>query len=198
MRMRGGEGEWAVAYHGTAMQVVPLIIKNGFIVGKGQGAVDAPDVRTGAKCGKGIFCTPNLTTVECYANGNEDGGSEQKEAAATVDGHTLFFALQCRVRPGAIRRPERHFAKNNDEEVMGIDGTFEWVINRPEDIRPYGVLVRSKEGSDHRTLGSLINGDAWNREHKPLPRGHFDRIPGCGATKHELDRSFAHARRNLL
>merc|ERR1712110_205748 len=40
MRMSGGEGEWAVAYHGTGMNVVPLIIQNGFIVGKGQGAVD--------------------------------------------------------------------------------------------------------------------------------------------------------------
>jgi len=197
MRMSGGDGEWAVAYHGTAMKIVPLIIKNGFLVGSGQGARNSEDVRTGETCGKGVYCTPNLTTVECYANGNEDGGSEQKEAAATIDGHTLYFALQCRVRPGAIRRPIRNFAKHNDEEVMGIDGTFEWVINDPADIRPYGILVRSKEGADHRTLATLINGDAWNKEHKPLPRGSFDHIPGCSATPEELDHSYELARKNL-
>merc|ERR1719198_2149541 len=138
------------------MGVVPLIVKNGFKPGTGQGARNCTDVRTGAKVGSGIYCTPNLTTVECYANGNEDGGSEQKQAAATVDGHTLFFALQCRVRPGAIRRPERHFALNNDEEVMGIDGTFEWVINDPNDIRPYAILVREKDYHEHRKLYEMI------------------------------------------
>ena len=36
-------------------------------------------------------------------------------------GHTLFFAFQCRVRPGAIRRPKWTYAANatnNDEEVI--------------------------------------------------------------------------------
>ena len=47
-----------------------------------------------------------------YANGSEDAASENKESAATIDGHTLFFALQCRVRPSAIVRPDRHFARN--------------------------------------------------------------------------------------
>jgi len=192
----GGKG-WAVAYHGTAMKIVPLIMKNGFKVGSGQGAKDCKDVRTGEKCGDGVYCTPNLTTVECYCNGNEDGGSEQKEAAATIDGHTLFFALQCRVRPGAIRRPDRHFARNNDEEVMGVDGVFEWIVNRPEDIRPYAILVRDKEGSDHRTLGQLIGNFRWNKDHKPLPQGSFDKIPGAAGTKEEIAKSYAHATKAL-
>ena len=98
-------------------------------------------------------------------------GSEQKQeakdAAASCDGHTLFFALQCRVRPGAIVRPDRHFARNNDEEVMGIDGVFEWVINNPDDIRPYGIFVRDKEGSDHRSLGSLIDMSVVDKPPRP-------------------------------
>ena len=31
--MAGEDGEWAVAYHGTAMKTVPLIIDNGFRAG---------------------------------------------------------------------------------------------------------------------------------------------------------------------
>ena len=30
LKMDGGPSEWAVAYHGTAMKVVPLIVKGGF------------------------------------------------------------------------------------------------------------------------------------------------------------------------
>ena len=26
---------------------------------------------------------------------------------------------------------------NNDEEIMGIDGVFEWVVENPADVRPY-------------------------------------------------------------
>merc|ERR1712151_562959 len=104
-----------------------------------MGAYNRIDTRTGKLVGKGVFCTPNLKTVECYSNGAEDEGSEQKEKAATVGGKTLFFALQCRVNPAAIRRPDRHFSRNNDEEVMGIDGCFEWIINDPKDIRPYAI-----------------------------------------------------------
>lgn len=198
LRMDGSPDEWAVAYHGTAMSIVPLIVRGGFRVGTGQGAKHSKDVRTGGDVGCGVFCSPNLTTVECYANGSEDGGSESKDkAAATVDGHTLFFALQCRVRPSAIRRPDRHFARNNDEEVMGIDGVFEWIINNPDDIRPYGILVRDKNTCDHRRLGELIGkvgGEhRWNIEHKPLPIGSFDHIPGRHADPQQIQDSYLRA-----
>jgi hypothetical protein len=200
MKMSGEEGEWGVAYHGTAMKIVPLIVENGFKVGTGQGAKNCNDVRTGDLVGTGVFCTPNLTPVECYANGNEDKGSEQKEAAATVDGKTLFFAFQCRVNPKAIRRPDRRFARNNDEEIMGVDGVFEWIINNPKDIRPYGVLVREKEGCDHLTLSSLIANDAWNKEHKPHKLGSFDNVKGkdtSAAHLEQLKRSHKQATKEL-
>ena len=136
---------------------------------------------------------PNLTTVECYANGNEDGASDNKDAAVEIDGHTLFFAFQCRVRPSAIRRPSRFFSLNNDEEVMGPEGVFEWVVNSPEDIRPYGILVRDKEGADHRRLRELIGKRRWNLDHKPYPLGYFDRIPGSIHNPAEVRRSHAQA-----
>jgi len=196
--MEGKEGEWAVAYHGCAMAVVPLIMKGGFRVGTGQGARNCIETRTGRKVGDGVYCSPNIRVVECYANGNEDGASENKTDAVTVDGRTLFFAFQCRVRPGAINRPDRHFARCNDEEVMGIDGVFEWIINNPDDIRPYAILVREKEGSDHRSLGQLIGNKNWNKNHKPLPFGSFDKIPGRIANPKEIQDSYLRAQKALL
>merc|ERR1740122_503316 len=69
----GADGEWAVAYHGTPFHIVPKIIKEGFIIGTGQGADSegSIDSRDKKKVGKGVYCTPNLTVVECYSNGEE-------------------------------------------------------------------------------------------------------------------------------
>lgn len=148
--------------------------------------------------GPAFFCTPNLTTVECYANGNEDTSSQQTQSATTIDGHTLFFALQCRVRPSAIIRPDRHFARNNDEEVMGLEGVFEWMVNDPKDIRPYAVLVRDKAGSDHRALATLISEGKWNRDHLPLKFGSFDHIPGRKAPHGQIQKSYLAAQAALV
>merc|ERR1712130_657338 len=101
-----------------------------------------------------------------------------------IDGHTLLFALQCRVNPKAIRRPDRDFARNNDEEVMGLDGVFEWIISDPRDIRPYAILVREKAASDRRPLSALLN--RWNKDHLPLRSGSFDHIPGRTASDAEI------------
>ena len=199
MDMSGEPGEWAVAYHGTAMKNVPLIIDNGFRAGQHfQVPLGNPDTRTGDPIGAGaIFCTPNLKIAESYSNGNEDGGT-MGTPAAEIDGHTLFFAFQCRVRPSAIRRPERPHSTNNDEEVMGPDGVFEWVVNSPDDIRPYGILVRDKAGADHRTLQELIMPwGKWNKEHKPRPLGFFDNIPGSTHDPAQVRRSHAHAVSNI-
>mmetsp|Transcript_35525 Transcript_35525/g.79649 ORF Transcript_35525/g.79649 Transcript_35525/m.79649 type:complete len:312 (-) Transcript_35525:42-977(-) len=199
MGMDGEPGEWAVAYHGTAFGTVPKIIKSGFKSGTGQGAKECFDTRTGRKVGSGVFCTPNLTVAECYANGREDRGSEQKSMAVTIENRTLYFALQCRVRPEAIRRPHRHYAFCSDEEVMGIDGAFEWVINDPDNIRPYGVLVMEKDPDSHRTLGSLIKGTQWQEDHKPAPYPDYwnERVPGRSAPLAEIQHSWDWVRREL-
>ena len=76
---------------------------------------------------------------------------------------------------------------------MGPEGVFEWVVNSPEDIRPYGILVRDKEGADHRRLGELIGNRRWNLDHKPYPLGYFDRIPGSIHDPAEVRRSHAQA-----
>lgn len=66
---------------------------------------------------------------------------------------------------------------------MGIDGTFEWVINNPKDIRPYAILVRDKEGADHRRLKELImpmkpHPPRWNQVHKPLQFNSWKHVEG--------------------
>lgn len=161
-------GDWAVAYHGCPLKVVPKILETGFRPGPLQGTKNCNDCRTGEEVGTGIFCSPNIAVCECYSNGEE---GKNKGAACTVrctDGkkRKLFVAIQCLVNPARIRRPIRTFAKCNDEEVMGVNGVFEWVINNPDDIRPVAVMVRDMEDSEHRNLKDLV--ETWNEEHKPL------------------------------
>ncbi|CAE8634497.1 unnamed protein product, partial [Polarella glacialis] len=177
MQMDGKPGEWAVAYHGTKFDAVPKIIRGGFKIGPRQGAewCKLSDTRTSRPIGKGIYCTPNLKVVECYANGEE---AQTGTPPVKIEGHTLFFVLQCRVRPGAIRRPNNHvYTKtNNDEEVMGIDGVFEWVVEDPADIRPYAVLIRDKESiAHHDKLGDVA--------------GYFARFRLCGGVGLKNDTS---------
>merc|ERR1711959_413620 len=78
------------------------------------------------------------------------------------------------------RRPKWTYeaeATNNDEEVMGIDGVFEWVVEHPMDIRPYAVLVRDRESiANKRTILEMAE-DAING-HRAMQPGRFDCIPG--------------------
>mmetsp|Transcript_35526 Transcript_35526/g.79652 ORF Transcript_35526/g.79652 Transcript_35526/m.79652 type:complete len:430 (-) Transcript_35526:138-1427(-) len=205
MGMDGEPGEWAVAYHGTGFRTVPKILRDGFKVGSGQGARYSIDTRTGTLVGDGVFVTPNITVGECYANGQEDDGSEQMDPAVVMGNYTLYFAFQCRVRPRAICRPSRHFALCNDEEVMGVDGVFEWVVNDPDDLRPYGVLVRIKEHAPHKPLGHLIGQHSWHKDHKPAPIADYwaKKVPGQKAPRSHIDRShhfacFVYARNGFL
>eukprot|EP00929_Paragymnodinium_shiwhaense_P034532 TRINITY_DN18777_c0_g1_i1.p1 TRINITY_DN18777_c0_g1~~TRINITY_DN18777_c0_g1_i1.p1 ORF type:complete len:568 (-),score=144.19 TRINITY_DN18777_c0_g1_i1:380-2083(-) len=182
----GGDGEWAVAYHGLPMKFVPFVVRDGFIVGKGQGGNKCKDVRTGGVVGNGVYCSPNHVAMDCYAT---------KWPPAMIEGRTLYFAFQCRVRPEKILRPDRHFARNNDEEVMGIDGAFEWIVNDPKDIRACAVLVREElPVYGMKTLNHLILNNAWNDNHKPLPRGTFDSVAGRRPEDDaSLEQSYKHA-----
>eukprot|EP00931_Biecheleriopsis_adriatica_P094695 TRINITY_DN6831_c0_g1_i4.p1 TRINITY_DN6831_c0_g1~~TRINITY_DN6831_c0_g1_i4.p1 ORF type:complete len:714 (-),score=123.87 TRINITY_DN6831_c0_g1_i4:42-2150(-) len=169
MGMDGKPGEWAVAYHGTNFSVVPKIVRNGFKIGSGCGGTGCPDVRTGVRIKDGVYCTPNLQVVECYAN-----GEEHDLPCVELEGRKIFFAFVCRVHPDAIRRPYRHFAYNNDEEQMGIDGVFEWIIEDPKHIRPYAILAREHTSDAHADIGQLVC--MWNDLHSPLPRDSFAHI----------------------
>merc|ERR1719421_711807 len=100
---------------------------------------------------------------------------------------------------------------------MGPEGAFEWVVNSPDDIRPYAILVRDKDTADHRILGQLIakikgpewdvlskrrnregkrlhlDDHQWNVDHKPQTFEHFAYVPGGTYKLAELKRSHAQA-----
>jgi len=122
----GRAGEWAIAYHGTNFAAMPGILSAGMRAGERQAYKDHKDARTGKKIGTGIYCTPKVETAAEFS------------PQVNVDGRTMQFVFQCRVRPEAIKRIH--------EEVGRESGAY-WLVNDPSDIRPYGVLVRESPGS---------------------------------------------------
>jgi hypothetical protein len=128
LRLDGGEGEWAVAYHGTTSDALVPIIDGGLKAGSAQAYKTNKDARTGAKIGVGIYCTPSIKVAEEYA--------ESRGGGTKAEGHSVHFVLQCRVMPDAIRRC--HDEDKNEEAY--------WVVNDATHIRPYGVLVKEAKG----------------------------------------------------
>lgn len=127
----GNPGEWAVAYHGTKHNCLPGILLSGFQVGGRQVFADM-DAVGGVKAGVGIYCSPNIDDVAAHEN---------YATPATANGHSAQFVMQCRVRPGAIKKL---FRAGNCGLRVPWDQI--WVVNDPEDIRPYAVLVRGTCG----------------------------------------------------
>lgn len=89
----------------------------GQIFGSGGLKAGAGQAYAGS-CGLGIYCSPDLATAEGY--------TARVTVAAGGQTQALQVILQCRVRPEVIRK--------GSETV--------WVINNPQDIRPYGVLLK--------------------------------------------------------
>lgn len=119
--LREDENGWAVAYHGTSGQALPNILAAGFRVGPRQKFADT----TGA----GIYTTPNIDIAQHYS------------APKRRDGHSCQIVLQLRVRPSAIK-------PITDPSVDWMERQY-WVINNPDDIRAYGVLLRELDEKDH-------------------------------------------------
>ena len=142
--------DWAMCYHGTHPAALRCILREGFKLGARHGALKASlnDARTGKPVGEGVYCTPSIAVAECFANGEE---RESGLPPMSLDDRTLWLVVQCRVRPGAIQRPDNHkYVKtSNDEEREGIDGVFEWVVASTDDIIPYAVLVRDRDQCIH-------------------------------------------------
>mmetsp|Transcript_20913 Transcript_20913/g.38169 ORF Transcript_20913/g.38169 Transcript_20913/m.38169 type:complete len:374 (-) Transcript_20913:58-1179(-) len=121
LRLDGAPGEWAVAYHGTQVSLMPRILTAGLQAGERQAYKDFKDQRTGERIGCGIYCTPDIATAAEFS------------PLVEFEGRKLQFVFQCRVRPEAIKRIH--------EEVGRESGAY-WLINSADDIRPYGVMVR--------------------------------------------------------
>jgi len=135
LRLDGGDGEWAVAYHGTSYEALVPILDGGLIVGAAQAFKKDKDVRTGEIIGEGVYCSPSMAVGENYAG----AGSLARGAkgGTPIDGHNVYFVLQCRVNPDKIKRC-------HDEATDDFTSPTRpyWVLNDPADIRPYAILVR--------------------------------------------------------
>merc|ERR1711971_859390 len=119
--LREDEHGWAVAYHGTSGQALPSILSAGFRVG--------PRQKFAKTTGAGIYTTPNIDIAQHYSR-------PQKR-----DGHSCQIILQLRVRPSAIK-----WITNGEFMERQY-----WVINDPDDIRAYGVLLRELDEKDFVT-----------------------------------------------
>jgi hypothetical protein len=130
LRLDGGPGEWAIAYHGTSYEALVPILDGGLKAGSAQAFKGNKDTRTGEVIGTGVYCSPSMLVAERYA------GSRGGSGGTDIGDHSVFFVLQCRVNPAKIKRC------HDEEKSAFTDHSPYWVLNNPDDIRPYGILVR--------------------------------------------------------
>jgi len=112
--LKEDDSGWAVAYHGTAGDSLPGILCAGFRVGDRQ--------KFEKETGAGIYCTPWIDVAQHYSK------------PKMLEGHSVQVVLQLRVRPSAIKLI-------TDPKATEFERKY-WVINNPDDIRAYGVLIR--------------------------------------------------------
>lgn len=112
--LREDESGWAVAYHGTSKEGLGGILCTGFRVGDRQ--------KFAKSTGAGVYCTPIIDVAQHYSK------------PALIRGHSVQIVLQLRVRPSAINPVTTPGAHEFEKKY--------WVINDPDDIRAYGVLIR--------------------------------------------------------
>lgn len=144
--LREDETGWAVAYHGTAKESLPGILSTGFRVGEGQ--------KFEKETGAGIYCAPSAEVAQHYSRPRE------------WHGRTVQIVLQLRVRPSAIRKVTTgtDFEKNY------------WVINDPNDMRAYGVLIRELPLDEYVSAFEAVYGPEYRPEDLPkLKNEVYDR-----------------------
>ena len=125
----GNENEWAVAYYGLRVDralYTTLFDTNGkfspsFKAGMGQVAAKKKDKNPKSSefnkdCGCGHYLSVKADIAENHT------------CNFTINGEKYRVILQCRVNPKKMRKPE------------GLNDVI--VINRSEDIRPYGILIK--------------------------------------------------------
>mmetsp|Transcript_43688 Transcript_43688/g.112849 ORF Transcript_43688/g.112849 Transcript_43688/m.112849 type:complete len:394 (-) Transcript_43688:57-1238(-) len=121
---------WAVAYHGTSGAGLAGILSSGFNVGGRQ--------KFEKDTGAGVYCTPFLNIAQHYSK------------PQMQDGKSVQIVLQLRVRPSAIK----HIT---DPKATEFEKKY-WVMNNPEDIRAYGVLIRELSIMDYICPEEMVFG----------------------------------------
>ena len=117
------EGEFAVAYHGirSDIGVIRQILNSHLKAGKNQAYEDDEDLKTGQRCGRGVYVTPLIDVAEKYT----------KIFYVEEFNKSFRIAFQCRVDTKKIRQP-----KTKPEY---------WILNgNGQEIRPYRLLVKQE------------------------------------------------------
>ncbi len=128
---RHPKGEWCVAYHGVGRgqdskqveSITGKIIYGGFKPGEKQYHENCKNINkknknyNGKKVGKGVYCTPKISTAESYSGISE------------INGKKYYTVLMVRVNPNKMR----YCADEKDYWV--VDGTA-------DTIRPYRILYK--------------------------------------------------------
>ena len=120
------QGEWCVAYIGVGSgqspervnRIIGSIIRGGFMASNWGKAENDEDLRhPGKKCGRGVYCSPDINYAEAYAGITE------------LDGEKYKCVLMLRVNPEKIRQsssyPEEYILEPSSDE-----------------IRPYRILLK--------------------------------------------------------
>jgi hypothetical protein len=125
LTMTNHDDEWSVAYHGTKQEFVEPIImdksghpylKTGYRQAFELEQNQNPRSETyQQKCGIGVYCTPKIEIAEGYTT------------PVLFDGKKNKIAFQCRINPRKFR-----------------DAGSNYYITNSEDIRPYGILLKTE------------------------------------------------------
>ena len=117
------EGEFAVAYHGIRSNIgaINQILNSHLKEGVNQAYENHEDIRTGRRCGRGVYVTPRIEIAEQYT----------KLFYAEELNQYFRIVFQCRVNPRKIRQP-----RTKPEY---------WILNgNGQEIRPYRLLVKQE------------------------------------------------------
>ena len=112
---------WAVAFHGTQQGCAKGIVRAGLQAGGSSGV----PVVHGARFGSGIYTTPFPSYALGYATPFAVPGYAGK----------WLLLFQARVRPGSYAQ------RAQTKTFRGATEACEWVVNRPEDLRLYGLCL---------------------------------------------------------
>jgi hypothetical protein len=130
----GGQGEWAVAYHGFGCRmgseqiknIIKTIIHDNLKPGSGQAFSAAVDRRhKGQSCGTGVYVTPKIEVAMGYAG------------TITLGKKNYQLVIMVRVNPSKIREP------TTQPDYWIVDG-------KSDQLRPYRLLIKEFNGKIYR------------------------------------------------
>jgi len=148
------EEDWAIGYHGTSVEKIPVIVTEGLRGDKG-----AEHGQAGSHTMQSIYTTPSIEYAAhpVFAKWKELG--EQ---------HWVQMVVEVRVRPGTFREQGGTMANKHWPKDLRWQWAFdsllflEWLSENPEDVVVTGIMVREfgKE-ADPKVYGETASRVRW-------------------------------------